>query len=811
MLLQRLARGGMGEIYLGQKPRGHGTRYVALKTLRQDLTRDKEYVQRFLDEARVAIILNHPAINKVFDVGFAEDTFFLELEYISGRDVRALLDRARDLEHRVPPVVAYHIADQLLDALAYLHDSKDLTGVRLNLIHRDVSPQNVMTSWKGDVTLIDFGLARFAARSTATEPGMVMGKLRYMAPEQACGHDIDQRVDVFAAGVVLYELLSGRRLYENVDPAQLWQVVAAGRALDGVQWDSLPTDAAPLIRRSLAIKREERYPTAKAFLTDLRRIAGEIKNRQSEGLARLLADLYEVDLKLEREFMDKLGRLAPFELSGEEVTHSVSLADPAAAVPAEAPSGGAFEPAMAEEHEVEIATAPGSPRPGASGGPRPNVPAPVEVRVRPGTPADISAGYGYLEEMLAPSGRAKTHAPAARSNAFEQAPTSGEWVGPTDGDGVPKLSANQLPPLKPTEATVAVEVSHPGTTAARVSPSTESAALTAPHSMHDEQTMLLGQARPTLGPTRGPPVQSGPIRGPLVQTGDTRAEWIDGDEEPAISRRAFPPWWLLAAAAIGALAIAGAIWLRPHPIATVTDANPVALATPDAAVRAVGATDSAVARRPDAAVEQRHDAATMLVPALRPTADAGDWSVRPNSKPDKRRKGDRRPPPPPVTRPPEPPVTPPQRPPEPPPIVAKVEPPVEKHDYVADARRMLRGRHLDLDDGYQLWPQLMELKGDSTGDAEKKRIVEALERDATQFKFTGGFIDRKLSRVQAYYRSVRPRLDQRSPLFRDIESQQQKMLEAYASAVASGDPEALASVNSMINLWELTVRQAASR
>jgi len=806
----------MGEIFLGQKAREEGGRYVALKSLRQDLTRDKEYVTRFLDEARVAIILNHPGINKVFDVGFAEGTYFLELEYVSGRDVRSFLERARDLERPIPPEIAYFLVGEILEALAYLHEARDISGIQLNLVHRDVSPQNVMTSWDGDITLIDFGLARFAARRTETEPGMVMGKLRYMAPEQARGGKLDRRVDLFAVGVVLYEMLSGRRLYEDVDPATLWEVVARGRALEGVRFERLPKETHSIVRRALAVDPGDRYPSGGALLADVRNLAKSPKPVAKKALAELLADLFEVDLGVEHEFMDELGRIAPFDLSTNEGTMSVSLADPSAAIPA--------EPSTSNPFDVPMPTTQSAPR---------GAPLPVsfsagdiatqETAVTTSTVAlaatlvkeEVSVESGpfspVTEPAFLPEQADKRSRPAATGTVKVTRAPAGEPVAAVHGRTAPApvVSAETGAPVAAAEKG-RISFSPSPTARPAPGPTEETAKVSrdaisgAPpqHPLADEQTMLMQRE---------------------ATTPDGLAA-ADSLEPPP--RRSRAP--LLAAAALLIVAAGGTvIWQARGENAIDPDGMGLALAAVDGGAGVMPPLDVELVIDASHTDEVRDAAAPRgadLIkakpdPAGKPdqqVVDAADGDTRMRGKkrvrPIKRRGKHRpspvkpvpqkvEPPPPKVDPAPTAPVSEPE--PRPPAVTA-----ASRAQVLDKAKRALKRKGLTIAEGSDLWPSARVIFNDRGADEQTRQAaLRQLNNELAGFKLTRGFVGRKLSRVQRLYASVRPRLDQTSDLFKDLEKQRSQVLKAYSGA--GKDPGRLAGVNKLLNQLELRVKLAS--
>jgi serine/threonine protein kinase len=206
VLLKRLGKGGMGQVFLARSPGVAGIdRLCVIKTLRSQWTNDREYVARFVDEARVVVQLNHRNICPVFDVGQVHNTYYLAMDLVPGRDVQAVMEACARYQLTLPIDLTLLIVGEILEALDAAHRLRDPeTDAPLNLVHRDISPHNALISFDGDVKLIDFGLALSALKQERTEPGVVLGKMAYMAPEHARGDGVDRRADLFAVGVMLY-------------------------------------------------------------------------------------------------------------------------------------------------------------------------------------------------------------------------------------------------------------------------------------------------------------------------------------------------------------------------------------------------------------------------------------------------------------------------------------------------------------------------------------------------------------------------------------------------------------------------------
>ena len=256
-LIKPLGRGGMGEVFLAQlKGRGLSgvDKICVIKTLRP--TNDPEYERRFIDEARLIVLLGHKNICPVFDAGCFEGDYYLAMEHVAGRELRSLQRASEVRGQPMPAGVVIHIIKEVLDAAHRM--THPLTHLALRVVHRDVSPQNVMVSSEGEVKLIDFGLAVSSQKLEQTAPQIVMGKMAYMAPEQARGDVVDGRTDQFACGVMLYELLSNERYYGTMPFEQMWRTSGSGGHRP-LQLEAIPDDVRAVISKATAAARDDRY------------------------------------------------------------------------------------------------------------------------------------------------------------------------------------------------------------------------------------------------------------------------------------------------------------------------------------------------------------------------------------------------------------------------------------------------------------------------------------------------------------------------------------------------------------------------
>ncbi|MCA9521281.1 MAG: serine/threonine protein kinase [Myxococcales bacterium] len=214
VVLEKLDSGGMAEVFRGKVTGVQGIeKLVAIKRVLPSLTKNEKFVAMFLDEARLSMRLNHANIVTVFDVGVADNTYFIVMEFVDGVNLRKLLEILSERGIRLPLKVAVFIIMEVCKGLAYAHEKKDQQGRPIGVVHRDISPPNVLISRSGEVKITDFGLAKATTQVEFTDPGVVKGKFSYLSPEAAEGQPVDHRTDIFAAGILLYEIIANRRLF----------------------------------------------------------------------------------------------------------------------------------------------------------------------------------------------------------------------------------------------------------------------------------------------------------------------------------------------------------------------------------------------------------------------------------------------------------------------------------------------------------------------------------------------------------------------------------------------------------------------
>lgn len=262
-----LAAGGMAEIFLGRKVGPGGfEKPIVIKRITRKLLSDREIQQMFVDEARVQALLDHPHIVQIYDFGEDRGSFFMAMEFVNGCTLRWVIDNAAAVRRPIPVEHALRIVADVLSGLHYAHERHDDDGKDLKLIHRDISPVNILVARSGTAKLCDFGVAKSQMQSVQTRVGIVKGKYRYMSPEQINAEGIDRRADVFAVGAVLWELLIGRRLFDQAtEDAAIAAIRAGDYPAPSELRPDVPRPVDRMLRRALHPNRDRRFRSAREF------------------------------------------------------------------------------------------------------------------------------------------------------------------------------------------------------------------------------------------------------------------------------------------------------------------------------------------------------------------------------------------------------------------------------------------------------------------------------------------------------------------------------------------------------------------
>jgi serine/threonine-protein kinase len=365
-LVKRLARGGMAEVFLAHQSGPDGfRRRVAVKRILPHLADSAEFVGMFLDEARLAAALSHPNIVHVYDFGKVDDYYFIAMEFVDGVDA-GQVTKLSAREPVAPEIVARVVADAAA-GLHHAHALADGVGRPFGIVHRDVSPQNLLISFDGVVKVVDFGIAKAAHQAERTRPGVVKGKFAYMSPEQVVGKSLDGRSDVFSLGVVAWEMLAGRYIVSREDPAEAMRLIRDGKLprIESVRRD-VPPALAAAIARAMAKEARER-PTAADFALEL-----ETYLKGAVAVANALAVAEWARSRFPR---DATGPL-PVVPGGTQGTVAGTMAGTMAATAATPGPGGTQAATSMEPRRPETAppTKPDDLRdllPGSAGGPPP--------------------------------------------------------------------------------------------------------------------------------------------------------------------------------------------------------------------------------------------------------------------------------------------------------------------------------------------------------------------------------------------------------------------------------------------------------
>ncbi|WP_223645014.1 serine/threonine-protein kinase [Corallococcus sp. EGB] len=363
LLLERINVGGMAEVFIAKAFGVEGfERILAIKKILPTMAEDDEFITMFIDEARISVQLNHANIVHIHELGKHEDTYFIAMEYVAGRDVRTLLERYRRRKEIMPTAQAVFVVSKMCEGLDYAHRKKDARGQDLHIIHRDVSPQNILVSYEGEVKIIDFGIAKAANRSQKTQAGILKGKFGYMSPEQVRGMPIDRRSDIFAVGVLLYEMLTGEKLFVGEsDFSTLEKVRNADIPLPREFNPNIPAGLEKVVLKALAREPEDRYQWASDLQEDLMRflLAGDAIY-SSKHLSGFMKEAFAEDMLREAE---KMERYASVERP-DQIEHSGVTVPPP--TPAPRPTAQKKSPAASSTGSPvgRASTAPAQPAPG---------------------------------------------------------------------------------------------------------------------------------------------------------------------------------------------------------------------------------------------------------------------------------------------------------------------------------------------------------------------------------------------------------------------------------------------------------------
>ncbi len=460
-VVDEIGIGGMASVHLGRMDGPGGfQKWVAIKRIHPHLVEDDTFVHMFLDEARVAARISHPNVATVFELGKHEDTYWIAMEYLHGEPLREVMRRTEELGQPMPPEIACRVIADAAEGLHAAHELLGKNGEKLQLVHRDVTPHNLFVTYDGTTKVVDFGIAKFSSRMASTRAGTLKGKLAYMSPEQVSGEPIDRRTDIFALGVVLWELTTGQRLFRmesDLDTLAKVQECNVPRPSNVVR--GYPIDLEKIVMKALSKQKNERYKTSREFSRALQSLL------MRRGLF-IASD--EVAGYTQSIFQDRIRKREEHLRWAAEVTQTINIEGKLEAAQPQAPTWNAEPSVVSYNSEVQpsAGTMRAVPRPaaGAAGQSQPP-PAP------PQRPATLTAA-AVPERMRAHSPAETVRPPGNRAVPPPAAPRRDPRVEADDHPGHDEAPTLARPAL-PGELGGAQPRSRP-----------------APHPAHDEQPTI---------------------------------------------------------------------------------------------------------------------------------------------------------------------------------------------------------------------------------------------------------------------------------------------------------------------------------
>jgi serine/threonine-protein kinase len=264
-VIEKLESGGMAEVFRAESQGLQGFRkQVAIKRVLPHLSEKKKFISMFLDEARLSAQLSHSNCVQVFDIGVGDQAYFIVMEFVDGANLKSIAESMTKQGHDFPVAAAAFIAHEICKGLSYAHELTDQDGLPMHLVHRDISPPNVLVTKYGEVKIVDFGLAKASSQLEKSEPGIIKGKFSYLSPEAVVGQEVDSRADIFALGIILWELLASRRLFTGETDYETVQKVGAAQVPPISQINpKVPPELERIVHKALARNPQQRYGTAR--------------------------------------------------------------------------------------------------------------------------------------------------------------------------------------------------------------------------------------------------------------------------------------------------------------------------------------------------------------------------------------------------------------------------------------------------------------------------------------------------------------------------------------------------------------------
>jgi eukaryotic-like serine/threonine-protein kinase len=315
-LIERIAVGGMAEIFLGRQAGLEGfEKTIVIKRMRPHLSKQVNFVKMFLNEAKLAAQLNHPNIVQVYDLGKIGESYFIAMEYVFGRDMRRVIPKADEMNIPFPLVYALKIISNVCQGLYYAHEKTDLQGHALGIVHRDVTPENIFVAFDGGVKVLDFGIAKATNQVEETRAGEIKGKLSYMSPEQCLGKPLDCRSDLFSVGTVLYEWITGFKLFTGESEVAVLKSITEGKIYAPSYFKpDIPEEVERIVMRALEKDRSQRYQSALELQHDIDLFLQHSDFVPTDvHLSNFLKQLFQDELNAEKEKLSEPQSRSPLD------------------------------------------------------------------------------------------------------------------------------------------------------------------------------------------------------------------------------------------------------------------------------------------------------------------------------------------------------------------------------------------------------------------------------------------------------------------------------------------------------------------
>jgi serine/threonine-protein kinase len=307
-VIERIASGGMAEVFRAESAGLEGfKKTVAIKRVLPHLAEKKQFIGMFLDEARLSAHLSHSNCVQVFDIGVGDNTYFIVMEYVDGSDLKGVIEHRKKLGQPFPIEEACLVCVRICEGLSYAHEVTDSRGQGMHIVHRDMSPPNVLITRYGEVKIVDFGLAKANSQLEHSEPGIIKGKFSYLSPEAAQGLPVDAKTDIFAVGIILWELLAGRRLFLGESDLETVRMVQQARVPSVRQFNPrVSGELESVLNKALALDPRQRYQTARDLGRDLNKILFHLSREVSSfDIAQLVTPIWRERVEKKRARVDR--------------------------------------------------------------------------------------------------------------------------------------------------------------------------------------------------------------------------------------------------------------------------------------------------------------------------------------------------------------------------------------------------------------------------------------------------------------------------------------------------------------------------